>query len=119
MAKKKSGGISKSQAIRDYMNANPSVKPKGVAEALKAKGYDVTPNYVSMIKFQSKNKSTKTKRRGRTAGTTRKPAAAKKATSASDSVSLDSLIKVKEVVRAIGSIEEAKSALEALEKLSD
>ncbi|MEM6473292.1 MAG: hypothetical protein AAF802_27270 [Planctomycetota bacterium] len=120
MAKKKRSGVSKSQAIRDYMDANPTAKPKDVAEALTAKGYDVTPNYVSMIKFQTKKKSGKTKRRGRPAGSTSKAAATNKSTvSSSDTVSVDSLIKLKEAVKAVGSIEEARAALTALEKLAD
>ncbi|MEO1615239.1 MAG: hypothetical protein AAFV88_05280 [Planctomycetota bacterium] len=121
MAKKKSSdGVSKSQAIRDYMKANPKAKPKDVAEALTAKGYDVKPNYVSMIKFQSKKKPAGgTKRRGRPAGstTTRKPAAAKKTAASSDTVSVDSLVKAKELIEAVG-IDEARAALAALERLA-
>ncbi len=127
---KKSGGPNKSQAIREYYAANPKAKPMEVSEALKSQGVNVTPAFVSTIRSTSKKKkvgkpgrpagstkrgpkpaaATVSKKRGRPAGRTASPAA-------STNVSIDSLIKVKNMVESVGSIEEARAALSALEKL--
>ncbi len=137
---KKSGGPNKSQAIRDYYATNPKAKPMEVSDALKAQGLSVTPAFVSTIRSTSKKKkvgkpgrpagSTKrgptpaaeavSKKRGRPAGkksaasSAGRPAASSKS---SGSVSIDSLIKVKNMVESMGSIEEARAALSALERL--
>ena len=59
MAKKKSS-INKSQAIRDYVAANPSAKPKEVAAALTEQhGVSFTPQAVSMTKSNAKKKAGK------------------------------------------------------------
>lgn len=131
MAKKKSGGPNKSEAIRDYYAANPTAKPKEVAEALSKQGISVTPAFVSTIRSTSKTKK-KTGKRGRPAGrktarkTARKtgrrvgrPATARRGTAARGDVSLDSLVRVKEIVDEMGGVEDARSALAALERLQD
>ena len=64
----------------------------------------------------SKKKGGVTKRRGRPAGSTNKMS---QRSSASATVSIDSLLKMKKVVEEFGSIEEAKSALQTLEKLAN
>jgi hypothetical protein len=61
MAKKEK--VNKSQAVRDYMAANPQVAPKEVSEALTKQGVKVTPFYVSAIKGKMK----KRKHRGKAA----------------------------------------------------
>lgn len=131
MAKKKAGEPNKSQSIRDFSKENPSMKPKQISEELGKKGVAVSPGFVSTILSTSKKKS-KTGRPGRPAGSTKKsaskvksvravgrPAKAANTTSAksSDSVSVDSLLKVKQLVAEVGGISEAKSALTTLEKL--
>ena len=127
MAKKKSSGPNKSQAIRDYYAANPGAKPKEVAEALSKEGVSVTPAFVSTVRSTSKTKK-KTGKRGRPAGrkTARKtgrrvgrPAATRRGAAASADVSLDSLVRVKAIVDEMGGVEDARSALAALEKLQD
>jgi len=123
---KKTSGPNKSQAIRAYYEANPEAKPKQVVEALAAQGVDVTAAFVSTIKSTSVNKSAKPAKakRGPKAATTSvkapkaaaaKPAAAK----ASGGVSIDSLIKAKSLVRDLGGIDNALSALAALKRLAD
>ena len=113
---KKSAGVNKSQAIRDYMNANPKAKPRDVVTAMNAKGIKVSAQFVSTVKSTSKKSGGATKRRGRPAGST----ATKKAASSTGSgtVSVDALLKMKRVVEEFGSIDEAKSALQTLEKLA-
>lgn len=124
---KKSAGQNKSKAIREYYAANPNAKPMEVAEALKAQGLTVTPAFVSTIRSTSKKKKS-IRKPGRPAGSTKSTAkkapASKKASvgrpradQGSNNVSVDALIKVKGMVEAVGSIEETRAALSALEKL--
>ena len=127
---KKSEGPNKSQAIRDYHDANPSEKPKQVAAGLKAQGVTVTPAFVSTILSNYKKKST-VGRPGRPAGAksgrragrpgrstvNAAPAASSRSTSGGDEVSIDSLLKVKKIVAEMGSVSEARNALSAYEKL--
>ena len=120
---KKSAGINKSKAIREYYAANPKAKPLEVSEALKAQGVIVTAAFVSTIRSTSKKKKTIGKP-GRPAGSTKtsskkagRPAGRPSSASGSDNVSIDALLKVKSMVEAVGSIEETRAALSALEKL--
>ena len=120
---KKTAGINKSKAIREYYAANPKAKPLEVAEALKAQGVTVTAAFVSTIRSTSKKKKTIGKP-GRPAGSTKtsskkagRPAGRPSSASGSDNVSIDALLKVKSMVEAVGSIEETRAALSALEKL--
>lgn len=119
---KKSSGVSKSQAIRDYCEANPKAKPKEVAEALATQGLVVTPQFVSTIRSNAKRKKT-TRRPGRPAGSTSTKRAARpaQATAAKgkEDVSIDSLLKAKKIVQEMGGVEDAKKALDALSKLMD
>ncbi|MEL6105801.1 MAG: hypothetical protein AAFU85_07190 [Planctomycetota bacterium] len=115
---KKTSGVNKSQAIRDYMDANPSAKPRDVVKAMASKGIKVSAQFVSTVKSTSKKTGGTAKRRGRPAGSTAK-SGRKAAASASGTVSVDALLKMKRVVEDFGSIEEAKSALRTLERLAD
>lgn len=127
MAKKKSNGVNKSQAIRDYYTANPSAKPMEVAEAMNAQGIEVNAQFVSTVKSNSK-KSKKTGRRGRPAGVSATPSssatkagrpAAAKAPAATGEVSLDALINAKKLVEEMGGAENARNAITVLEQLMD
>ena len=42
--------VNKSQAIRDYLKANPKARNQEVVDALAKQGVGVTPNYVNNIK---------------------------------------------------------------------
>lgn len=128
---KKSSGPNKSQAIREYYESNPGAKPMEVSTALKAQGVDVTPAFVSTIRSTSKKKKvgrpgrpTGSTKRGRKAGRPAKAStkavrstSTSSAKKSSDNVSIDSLLKAKQMVADVGSINEARSALAALEKL--
>lgn len=125
MAKKKAGEPNKSQSIREYSSANPTLKPKQIAADLEKKGISVSPGFVSTILSTSKRKK-KVGRPGRpkSAGSVKAVRAvgrptktAKASTASSEDVSIDSLLKVKQIVAEVGGISEAKSALTALEKL--
>ena len=49
----------KSSAIREYFASNRDAKPKEVIEALKAKGIEVSPNMVSIVKAKAGIKKAK------------------------------------------------------------
>lgn len=122
MGRKKAGEVSKSQAIRDYKKANPSQKPKQIAQELGKKGISVTPGFVSTILSTSK-RSKGTKRRGRPAGSTRRTAKKAGATRRTKSTASDAatqysdLLAMKATVKELGGIENARAALAALEEL--
>jgi len=120
---KKSAGQNKSAAIRDYYKSHPKAKPKEVLSALQASGIKTTTAFISTIRSNMK-KGLGTGKRGRPAGSvTRRPSKAvtrgrrPAASSPSSEVSIDSLLKVKRVVEEMGSVDEARAALNALEKL--
>jgi len=117
MAKRKSrkDGPSKSQLIRDYMDANPGDGPQAVAAALKSShGITVTPQFVSTIKSNAKRKKG---RRGRKPG---RPAAATAGSSAGGSkVSMEVLMAAKRFAQQLGGVGKAKAAVDTLAKLLD
>ena len=123
MAKKSADGVNKSQAIRDYYKANRKAKPKQVVEAMAEQGIKVSAQYVSTIRTNSKKKSQK-KGPGRPVGRPAGRPAGRKAgrpaakSTGGQTVNLDSLLRVKEMVEEVGGIEEARTALAALERLS-
>ena len=116
--KSKAAPPNKSQAIRDYYKANPKAKPKEVAAELKKKGINVSTAFVSTIRSNSKKKKVigkpgrppgkKTLRRGRPLGSS---------SAGTQEVSIESLLRVKEMVEEMGGINETRTALTALEKL--
>jgi hypothetical protein len=55
------GKPNKTAAVREYLKANPSAKAKDVIEALKAKGIEISANYVSMIKSKTLAKASRKK----------------------------------------------------------
>jgi hypothetical protein len=128
---KKSSGTNKSQAIREYYAAHPGAKPKQVVEALAAQGVQVSPAFVSTIRSTSVTKGRKrgpkpgTKRGPRPTKTTRRAVGRPKtrATSAtrgaSGTVSIDSLVKAKGLVKELGGIDNAMNTLAALKQLAD
>ena len=99
--------VNKSQAIRDYCEANPDAGPTETAAALKKQGIQVSTAMVSTVKTQAK------KKRGR--GRKKAARGAKKATG--DKIALSSLIQAKKMVEQMGGLDKAQSALAALAKL--
>lgn len=123
MAKKKARAVNKSQTIRAYKKTHPKLKPKQIAEDLGRKGLTVTPGFVSSVLSSSKRKK-KIGKPGRPKGSKSTPSTSAvgrppKSRSAANgaSVSLDSLLKFKDIVSELGGIDEARTALAALEKL--
>jgi hypothetical protein len=107
MAKKAAAaveGLSKSEAIRTFKNENPDAGPKAISAALAADGMKVTPAFVSTVLSNDKRKSgTIGRGRGRRAG-------------GGDS-SVDNLIQAKKLAEQMGGIEQARAALNALERI--
>jgi hypothetical protein len=126
---KKTNGPNKSQAIRDYYAANPEAKPKQVVEALAAQGVDVSAAFVSTIKSTSLTKGSRktgAKRGPRSVkaaseGTTSRSSARESAASrrSEGTVSIESLVKAKGLVKELGGLDNAISTLEALKRLAD
>lgn len=119
MAKKEDAdSANKSQAIRDFLTANPKAKPRQVVAALKEQGHDITAAYVSTIKSLDKKKNGKVGRRGRPAGSTKAAAAAAaQPVAAGNDNFLQSLLTAKKLAEQLGGIAQAKAAIDALAKL--
>ncbi|MCD0459603.1 hypothetical protein [Roseiconus lacunae] len=116
---KKSSGPNKSLEIRNYLGKNPNAKPREIVDAMKAKGIEVSAQFVSTVKSTSKKTGSAPRKPGRPAGTTKAATATRRpaASSTGDKISVDSLIRLKAVVEELG-IEETRVALSTLEKLS-
>ena len=104
----------KTQAVKDYLKQNRGALPTAVSEALKAQGVDVSPKYVSNIKFKLGIKKPRKK-------ATAKQEEARPAADAvpTDMISVSALQKAKKLVQEIGGVQQAKQALTALAQLLD
>ena len=104
MAKKKSaGGVNKSQAVRDYLAANPDASPNDIVAGLKQQGITVSPGLASNVKYTSRSKAGK---RGRPAGRgPGRPRSGNGALTAAD------LIEAKRLADQLGGVEKVRKAL--------
>ena len=102
VSKKKSGGVNKSQAIRDYLKSHPNAGPTEVCKELKKKGLTIAPALVSNVKRAMLGKKRGAARGGRRG----------------DTVSMSALIEASEFVAKVGGIEQAEQILKTLKKLS-
>jgi len=100
---KKSPRGTKSQAIRDYLAANKTAKASEVVAALAEKGITVSAPMVYSLKARKKmgQRRRKAEASGQTVG-----------------LSISGLLAAKKLVDAVGGIEPAREALNALAKLS-
>jgi arginine repressor len=110
MAKRMKRG-QRSEAIREYLSANPSAGPKDVIAALKEKGVAVTVGLVSNIKYGGKKAKV---RRGRRM-TVR---AAARRTGRPGSLSVEQLLSVKQFADSFGGVDQLRQALNMLEQLA-
>ena len=101
----------KTAAIKAALKANRNKGPKEVAELLKAEGWDVTPQQISVVK--SYMKARKRKKAAPPAAPQTGPVVPK------DAVSVGLLVKAKKLAAQFASIKEAKEALAALSQLMD
>jgi len=111
MAKRKrKGGMTKSQSIRDYAAAHPGEGPTAITAGLKGQGVGVTPQFVSTILSNAKRRSggrRGRRRRGRPPG------------AVSNGVSLQSLKAAKKFVRQLGDVKSARAAVDMFAQLLD
>ena len=114
---------SKSAAVRDFIKANPKAAPKEIHETLSKKGVDVSLALISKIKYTDKKTPARKKKRrgpGRPRKTTaaarngRRPGRPKKAQGL---IQLDDLQAAKEFSDAVGGLDEARAAIDALHSL--
>jgi hypothetical protein len=104
--------VNKTKAIKAALKANPKSTPKEISEMLKAEGVDASPGYVSTIKTNLKGKK-KAKKAAAAPVAEAGPVVAK------DAVSVGLLVKAKKLVKELGGVKEAKTALNALAQLMD
>lgn len=102
-----SSGANKSKAVREHHLAHPGDGPTAIAEKLAAQGITVKPAFVSTVLSNARRKA------GDTKPSRSEPAAA------TDTVSLDSLLKAKKLIELVGGVGAAKAALEAYGQLVD
>ncbi len=103
MARRSKIGGSKSKAIREYRKDHPDSKPKEIAENLNQAGYKISPQYVSTILSNDRNKVSKGRGRRRVG--------------ISAGSSIDHLLAVKKLVNDVGSVEAAQQAIAQYSKL--
>jgi hypothetical protein len=113
VAKKASASGNKSQAIREALAANPEKSPKEITEIVTAKGFQVTPAYVSIIKY---NLSKGGDKKGRKVVRRQiaRPAGGRRAGVAAGMGAMEAAIAF---VQAAGGLEEAKQTLAMLESI--
>lgn len=104
---------SKTAAIRAALKANLKKGPKEIAELLKADGWDVKPQNISVVKSALKAKM----KAKRAAAPAPEPEAGPVVPK--DAVSVGLLVKAKKLVKELGGVTEAKAALNALAQLLD
>lgn len=105
MAKRKTN---KAAAIRDYIEANPTSKPKAIAAALAEKGLKVNTAYISMIKTKMK----------KTGGLRGRKATLAVSRNGRGEITVNDLLVVKEMARRLGGADRARAALDALARLA-
>lgn len=103
---------SKTAAIKACLAANPTKGPKEIAELLKADGWDVTAQRISVVKSNLKGK-----KKAKKAAPAPEPEAGPVVPK--DAVSVGLLVKAKKLVKELGGVTEAKAALNALAQLLD
>lgn len=94
--------VNKSQAIRDYVVANPGSSAKDVVAALAKKKIQVTPSMVASIKW----KAGLSKKRGTGKGTGK-----------GGDIDVATLIEAKKLVSQAGSVDRAIESLKVLQQL--
>ena len=108
--------VTKAQAIRDALAADPKGMPKDIADQLTAEGWNVAANEVSQAKYLLKvAKKKKRQQKAAAKAAEAVPVAAVPA----DLVSVAALQKAKKLIQELGGVKEAKQALAALSQLLD
>jgi hypothetical protein len=106
MARLKRGA--KTQAVRDYISANPTVSPKEIVAGLASAGMKVKITLVRSIMYKKSSK------RGRRRAPSVHAAARKTATTG---VTIEQLLEVKRFADSFGGADQVRQALDTLEQL--
>ena len=109
MAKKSATG-NKSQAIRDALQANPQASPKEISATVNEQGFNVTPAYVSIVKYNLSKSSGGAGRKVRV----KKMAGRRAGVSTQGFAQMQSAV---EFIQACGGLEQAKSVLAQVEAI--
>ncbi len=99
--------VNKSQAVRDYHAAHPNATNAEVRASMAKKGIDITPNYVSVIKGQTKR-----------AKASKKAKAPKKA-QVKGGIGVSELKAAMALVKAVGSVDGAAQALAIVKEIQE
>lgn len=112
MAKKKSGGASKSDLIRTTSAENPTAGPTEIAKLIQtAHSIKVSPAMVSTVLSQDRSRGGKPAKRGRP------PRAGSRVSRTSGNLSVDALVRIKKLADEMGGVAEARRALDALSQI--
>jgi hypothetical protein len=135
MARKASGGVSKSELIRKAHSENPTAGPTELAKSLEAAhGMAFSAAMVSTVLSQDRSRGGKPAKRGRpkksgagkasaktstkTSTKTSSKAAPKAASKkGSGDLSIETLLQVKKMTEQLGGVEKARAALDALTRI--
>ena len=112
MAKKKTQGPSKSQAVRDFLSENPSATASIVVPALGQRGIKVSPALVSQVKKRMKQAGNLDGHNAATNASASRTSGAK-----SKTLTAENLVDAKKLVDELGGIDQARKALKFLEEL--
>jgi hypothetical protein len=114
MAKKKA--VTKTQAVRDYLDAHPGAMSKEIAAALTKQGVKINAGHVANIK-------TKINMAAATKKTTKKPAAApavpavvEKPTNNGGTITLEQVKKVAHTIQTLGGFQRLTEVLEVIKE---
>ena len=115
----KKQGINKSQAVRDYLKANPGVGNTEVAKSLTKSGIKVSPNYVATIKGKMKARRAAKKSEAAKAATTEMAVAEanEKPTKAGDAVTIQQIKAVGQMVKSVGGFGRFREMLDVIRQV--
>jgi hypothetical protein len=110
--------LTKTQAIRNAVKADPQKPTREITDQLVAEGWDVNRNLVSVVRSNMGKKKRK-KKQAAPAPAVAAPAVAEVPAVPKDAVSLALLQKAKKLVKELGGVKQAKAAVDALVQLLD
>jgi len=100
---------SKAEAVREHLRTNPGASNEEVVTALKKQGITITPNYVSVVKSQARERERK-KQAAQTGSSGQVAAAA--------GIGLQQIKLAANLIRACGGVKEARMAIDAAEDVA-
>lgn len=122
MARKRAGGPSKSDLIRTTSAENPEAGPTEIAKLIQSNhNTKVSPAMVSTVLSQDRTRGGKPAKRGRppkaTGGRGGRKAAAAASGNRGGGVSVDTLVRIKQLADEMGGVDQARKALDALSQI--